>query len=647
MKIFVHLGLYDGERKPLRPANKNTPTLSSIVMSLESNTAKQQALQHILNAMHIQQLRQAIVKALCSHTNIKNNTQKSSISQTTSEELKENIEISVGGGEAPIPITEITGLNSHQTTPEIEEVENPLGLMTASSCSASISSKHSRMSTSAMSVIAATLTSNAEVVGDGNIAGLDEFTSLLTENDARLLVDLLKLAVADRIEDEQAKEILSNVLIIMGSTNVNVGAMLLELCVTELEDTANSTQSLSTTPHPVVQESSHPYIDDITLRGQVKLPGADALRVEFDRRCSTERRHDPLQITDSTGRVVATRSGREWSDWSSELRIPGDELRWTFTSDSSVNGWGWRFTVYPVMSNHGPNEIGSDRAVLSQPSMDMVMSLLDSRLYPAADLSLMSRLAAALAACSQLSFLSASQRMWALQRLHRLLVGDDAKSDVLPLQYQQLKSPDSALGNLLEELPQALLRQYEYEDGSVRAGLHLMHSDFFKVLVALACDLELDKMIGLIDNHKWSWFRRYCHAARVSKALIHRTDLPLSFCHEVHKKLFDTSSSSTENPVDDYWEHEKHTIFKKEHDEQLLLWLNRRPEDWTLSWGGSGTIYGWGHNHRGQLGGVEGAKVKQPTACEALSTLRPIQLLGGEQTLFAVTADGKVYATGM
>lgn len=41
-------------------------------MSLESNTAKQQALQHILNSMHIQQLRQAIVSALSSHTNMKN-----------------------------------------------------------------------------------------------------------------------------------------------------------------------------------------------------------------------------------------------------------------------------------------------------------------------------------------------------------------------------------------------------------------------------------------------------------------------------------------------------------------------------------------------------------------------------------------------
>lgn len=83
------------------------------------------------------------------------------------------------------------------------------------------------------------------------------------------------------------------------------------------------------------------------------------------------------------------------------------------------------------------------------------------------------------------------------------------------------------------------------------------------------------------------------------------------------------------------------TFFKLIYDS--LFWiLNRRPDDWTLSAGGSGTIYGWGHNHRGQLGGIEGAKVKVPTPCEALATLRPVQLIGGEQTLFAVTADGKV-----
>jgi alpha-tubulin suppressor-like RCC1 family protein len=73
----------------------------------------------------------------------------------------------------------------------------------------------------------------------------------------------------------------------------------------------------------------------------------------------------------------------------------------------------------------------------------------------------------------------------------------------------------------------------------------------------------------------------------------------------------------------------------------------RKPDDWTLSWNTSGVIYGWGHNHRGQLGGVEGAKVKLPSVCESLSTLNPLQIAGGEQTLFSVTAEGHVYATGL
>lgn len=52
-------------------------------------------------------------------------------------------------------------------------------------------------------------------------------------------------------------------------------------------------------------------------------------------------------------------AGREWSDWSSELRIPGDELKWKFISDGSVNGWGWRFTVYPIMpaAGEGPTAV--------------------------------------------------------------------------------------------------------------------------------------------------------------------------------------------------------------------------------------------------------------------------------------------------
>ena len=83
----------------------------------------------------------------------------------------------------------------------------------------------------------------------------------------------------------------------------------------------------------------------------------------------------------------------------------GDELRWKFTSDGSVNGWGWRFTVYPIVTYAGPHELGSDRAILSQPSVELVMCLLDARLVLSSDRSLITRLAAALASCAQLSSL--------------------------------------------------------------------------------------------------------------------------------------------------------------------------------------------------------------------------------------------------
>lgn len=67
-------------------------------------------------------------------------------------------------------------------------------------------------------------------------------------------------------------------------------------------------------------------------------------------------------------------SGREWSDWSSELRIPGDELKWKFTSDGSVNGWGWRFTVYPIMPAAG--EESSNVSTNQTPSMSVACFLL-------------------------------------------------------------------------------------------------------------------------------------------------------------------------------------------------------------------------------------------------------------------------------
>lgn len=198
-------------------------------------------------------------------------------------------------------------------------------------------------------------------------AELDEFTLKLNADDARVLVDLLKLAVAGRAGCA-GRNTLAKVLIALANTYCQVGEMVLELCVTELEDVAVDTESGRNIAQPVVQESPHPYIDDTSLTGTVRIPGiiltgclqfspvtctlnvpcatgAEGLRVEFDRQCSTERRHDPLTLMDSTGRTVSIRSGREWSDWCQELRVSGEEIKWKFTSDGSVNGWGWRLVV--------------------------------------------------------------------------------------------------------------------------------------------------------------------------------------------------------------------------------------------------------------------------------------------------------------
>ncbi|XP_064341579.1 uncharacterized protein LOC116151681 isoform X2 [Camelus dromedarius] len=73
-----------------------------------------------------------------------------------------------------------------------------------------------------------------------------------------------------------------------------------------------------------------------------------------------------------------------------------------------MNGWGWRFTVYPIKPAVGPKDLLSDRCILSCPSVDLVMCLLDFWLNLASNRSTVPRLVASLAACAQLSILGPS-----------------------------------------------------------------------------------------------------------------------------------------------------------------------------------------------------------------------------------------------
>lgn len=672
-------------------------SLSEVVLSLESTAALQVSLTHILNAIKILQARSCIIAALTSHAQIKSHQTLFESDKILNEEKLEELDkqemmvqanqrdlicsqIANGGGES---LAEECELSVEPDDPEypsnaLPNTSSSLYRSLTSSMSLSASSfnnvnqKHSKMSTSAMSVMACIINHQEEMINETKApkSSLDDFMILFGETESRSLLELLKLSVCGRISGAQSNaETVANTLIELGLSSSTIGNMIIETCISELED-LTSRHCLEKTPKPVVQESSHPYVDDITLVGHVKIPGAEFLRIEFDPQCSTEKRNDPLIIMDSSGRVIATRSGREFAQWAQEIRIPGDEMRWKFTSDNSVNGWGFKFLVHAIMPASYLQELGSDRKILSQPSIDLVMVLLDSKLSPQ-NSNVLLRLISALSQCAQKGTLSINQRIWCLKKIHYYLT-----TSKLAAQHMT----DVSLLEIIQPLIPMILKQYEYEEGQVRTGVHLMHSEYFQCMIALACDLNVDNVLPENEAHKWSWFKRYCAAVRVAKAMIRRAVLPKAFCVDVRKKLEATTGSAPVNNVPNehassmtssssYYQSsslhasiqseaeleesiekmpfEDHIIFTPNHDSQLLQWFNRRPEDWAFSWGGgASTIFGWGHNHRGQLGGLDGSRIKIPTPCEALSMLRPVQVVGGEQTLYAVTHDGKVYATG-
>lgn len=600
------------EEVTIPEADGPQPSLAAAALNLEPPAAVQHAASLILLALHITQARSLLVEALRSHDPCSNTVSIPTPTVVDTEDEDVETDARTGGGEAPA-----------------DRVTLPSG--TSSPLSGSISSRHSTvMSSSAVSVAAATMTVQQ---AEAPKVMLDDFTSQLGEPDARALVDLLKLAAAGRMPDSgNAVTIIKDVLMALCATKPSVADMLVEVCVCELEEAAAG--GGNRIPLPVTVDSPHPYADDTDISGIVKIPGVPGLRVVFEQGCSTERRNDPLIIYDSSDRLVATLSGRDASDWNHEIIVTGDELRWRFTSDGSVNGWGWRFTVHPVFTSQSAFDLGSDRFILSRPSVELAWRLLDGPLLSAISNNhpLVPRLAEALAICAQMPTLAWRCRVWCVRRL-RGVVSNGSTTPAL------------------ETLPRLLQAQYEHEEPALRTGTHLLHTHYLKELAWLACTLRLDaRVCSGHDAAKWLWFKKFCLCMRTSDSLIKRIPMPTPFLIDVRKRLADLGVyNSDEISLDIKHPWEDNELFTRQHDEQLLHWVNKRPEDWPGWWSGSSrgcAVYGWGHNHRGQLGGVDGAKVRTPSPCIALAQLNPVHLVGGEQTLFAVTPDGKVYATG-
>lgn len=149
--------------------HRHRPSLAKILLSLNSNYERQQALGHILTALQIIYSRDAVVRSLMDpHSFIRGDSKPSDTDDDA---------VSLGSG-------------------------------------------------SEASLDDATLTAVASCSRKSFIDGVDEFTISLGQDDSRLLVELLKLAVADRA-GENGREVLSEVLRALAQTKPEVSYSLI------------------------------------------------------------------------------------------------------------------------------------------------------------------------------------------------------------------------------------------------------------------------------------------------------------------------------------------------------------------------------------------------------------------------------------
>ena len=167
---------------PFGHEDTKRPSLTKVVLSLPTPAKQQEALGHIQTALQIAYARDAIVNSLGGVA-------------LAAQERKEDMESQQGVS------VEITGIIP----------PSPTTTMTRPPCFGGKLDDEAGALSRTTSCIP---------------SGLDDFTSLLTIEDARVLVDLLKLAVAKRV-GPKGKETLGAVLTAMGKANPEVMSIII------------------------------------------------------------------------------------------------------------------------------------------------------------------------------------------------------------------------------------------------------------------------------------------------------------------------------------------------------------------------------------------------------------------------------------
>ncbi|UOF00374.1 S8 family serine peptidase [Bdellovibrio reynosensis] len=87
--------------------------------------------------------------------------------------------------------------------------------------------------------------------------------------------------------------------------------------------------------------SAHPYKEKTNETYEVRVPGAQQIALYFSK-FDTERDYDKVELYDASGKKLASISGK--NDDSFSTPIPGEYVKIVFTSDDSVNRYGFDIT---------------------------------------------------------------------------------------------------------------------------------------------------------------------------------------------------------------------------------------------------------------------------------------------------------------
>ncbi|XP_071796481.1 zinc finger ZZ-type and EF-hand domain-containing protein 1-like isoform X2 [Asterias amurensis] len=145
------------------------------------------------------------------------------------------------------------------------------------------------------------------------------------------------VSVLDLLQRDEEKEVLKKVVSnVVSHCQPELLAPLTVAACTFMEEASMA---------PVIRESLHKYKNDTKDEGHVTIAGATFLSIKFDERCSTEEECDELSFAaDSSFKQDRHEFSGGRGNWN-DFEIPGDTVYYKFTSDSSNNDWGFKFTV--------------------------------------------------------------------------------------------------------------------------------------------------------------------------------------------------------------------------------------------------------------------------------------------------------------